>query len=197
MTMIKRGKQGQFYLIAAVIIILIIVGLAGVKNYVSVKKEPPKFQDFSDMLGREGKYAIEYGIYSNSNTKTISESLINLTSDYMTQNYEEDFVLYIVYGDITGNNISSKKISKVSQGDISLNTAGTEFNSPGSSTISPEDITLTINSDPPNTVTVNITVGTSVISQTLPVLKNNNFVFAMTTSNGLSQYITTNTQETR
>ena len=190
--MIKRGKRGQFYLIAAVIIILIIVGLAGVKNYVSVKKEPPKFQDFSDMLNREGKYSIEYGEYNNKDTQIISEGIINLTSDYMAQNYNEDFVLYIVYGDIDGNNISSKKISRASQGDITLNTAGTEFSSPGSSRINPEDITLTVNPDH-KTVTVNITVGDTVVSQTLPILNNNNFVFAMTTSNGLSQYITTNT----
>ncbi len=190
--MIKRGKQGQFYLIAAVIIVLIIVGLAGVRNYVSVKKEPPKFQDFSDMLGREGKYTIEYSLYNNKNTTQISENLINLTSEYMTQNYNEDFVLYIIYGDINGNNISSKKISKVSQGDISLNTVGTQFDSPGSSTLNQKDVILTVNSD--NTVTVNITIGGSVISQTLPILKNNNFVFAMTTSSGLSQYITTSTK---
>ncbi len=190
----KKKKGGQFYLIAAVIIILFIIGLAGIKNYVSVKKEPPKFQDFSDMLGREGRYTVEYGVYNNENTEDISEDIINLTSTYMAQNYNEDFVLYIVYGSVNGNNINSKKISKLSQGSVTLNTAGTQFNSPGSSTINPQDIILTVNPGNPRTVTVNITVGDSVVSQTLPILSDNNFVFAMTTSNGLSQYIATNAQ---
>ena len=192
--MIKEDKRGQFYLIAAVIIILVILGLVGMKNYISVKKEPTKFQDFSDMLGLEGRYAIEYGEYNKNDTTAITQDIIKLSSDYMDKNYNEDFVLYIVYGDITGNNISSKKISKVSQGDVTLGINGEGFNAQGSSRISPEDITLTVNPTIPKTVTVNITIGTSVVSQTLPILENNNFVFAMTTSSGLSQYITTSTQ---
>jgi len=191
--MIKEGKQGQFYLIAAVIIILVILGLVGVKNYVSIKKEPTKFQDFSDMLGLEGRYGIEYAVYNKDNSQTISQDIINLSSEYLKSNYNEDFVLYVIYGDITGENIQATKISKESQGDITASLGGSlEVLPESATTVNPRDVTLTINPGEPKTVTVNLTVGETVISQTLPILDKNNFVFAMTTSKGLSQYITTN-----
>lgn len=194
--MIKEGKQAQFYLIAAVIIILVILGLVGVKNYVSVKKDPSKFQDFSDMLGLEGRYGIEYAVYNKDNSQSISQDIINLSSEYLKTNYNEDFVLYVVYGDISGENIKATKISKESQGAITASLGGSLEVSPESSTnVNPKDVTLTLNPGEIRTVTVNLTIGGNVVSQTLPVLDKNNFVFAMTTSRGLSQYITTNIQK--
>jgi len=41
----KRGKKAQFYLIAAIIIIMILITILSVRTYIVTKPEPRKLQD--------------------------------------------------------------------------------------------------------------------------------------------------------
>jgi hypothetical protein len=67
----KRGKRGQFYLVAAVVIVMILVGMAGVRTYANAKPEPRQIQDISSELNEEGARIIDYGIYSRENLTRI------------------------------------------------------------------------------------------------------------------------------
>jgi hypothetical protein len=60
--MIKRGnKKGQFYLLAAIVLVAVIIGFATVTNYYK-KQVQVKVYDLGDELGIEGNNVIEYGI---------------------------------------------------------------------------------------------------------------------------------------
>ena len=47
-----RGKEGQFYLAAAIVIIVLIVSFAGITNYIK-RSEPVRIYDLKDELGIE------------------------------------------------------------------------------------------------------------------------------------------------
>jgi len=81
----KENKKGQFYLVAAIIIILAISGIASVKTYSVVKSEPKKLGDISSELKEESSRIVDYGIY---NQKELSTILSNFT--------EEQFALYFI-----------------------------------------------------------------------------------------------------
>ncbi len=96
-----RNKRGQMYLVAAIIIVMVISGIASVKTYAFVKSEPRKIQDISSELKEESSRIVDYGIYSKENLTAV---LNNFT--------DEDFAPYFlkktgntsivfVYGDAT------------------------------------------------------------------------------------------------
>jgi hypothetical protein len=188
--MIKREKKGQFYIIAAVIIILVILGLVGVKNYISVKKEPKQFADVGEILELEGRYVIENSAYNNEGTVEENiQAYLMLFSSYMEQNTNEDFSLIIVYGNIDGGVVSARRYYRTTSGDVTLNTGATQYQTPGSSAVQVEDTSCTVNAGTPKTANCTIVIGGKEMTQTVPILEDNNFVFVLTTSEGLSQFI--------
>ena len=80
-----RNKRGQFYLVAAIIIVMVISGIASVKTYAFAKSEPRKIQDISLELREESSRIIDYGIYSKEN---LTELLNKFT--------DEDFAPYFL-----------------------------------------------------------------------------------------------------
>jgi len=71
----KRGnKKGQFYLVAAILILLSVAGLTTVTTYAVTKSEPRQMKDFSAELKEEGPRIIDYGIVQNENLTNIFEN---------------------------------------------------------------------------------------------------------------------------
>jgi len=112
----KRGinKKGQFYLLAAIIIISLIIGFSAVSNYTK-KTSPAKLYDLGEELGIESVEVIEYGVYNQ-----LGEGLSNLTIHftgiytsfvgegkemYFIVGDENDVFLY-TYKDITGGTVT-------------------------------------------------------------------------------------------
>ena len=60
-----RGKRGQFYLMAAIIIITVIVGFVTISNY-SRKKTSVKIYDLGEELGIESQNVLDYGTYTGN-----------------------------------------------------------------------------------------------------------------------------------
>jgi len=71
-------KGAQFYFIAAIIIVIILTGLAGVSNYIITKGKPLENHYYKSELSREGYKIIEYGIY---NKKDVGKLLVNFTGE--------------------------------------------------------------------------------------------------------------------
>jgi len=95
--MVPRGdKKGQFYLLAAIVIVTLIIGLAGVSNYAK-KKSDTRLVDLGEELGIEGGRVLEYGVYNPENTNKIDE----FTQDY-NQYAGEGKNLFFIYGDSSG-----------------------------------------------------------------------------------------------
>lgn len=95
--MIKRwNKKGQFFLIAAVILIVTIVSVVTVSNY-SEARSTVGLYDLGEELGIESQQVLEYGTYSNLNDtemKSLMESFIVSYVDYIGETGN----LYFVFG---------------------------------------------------------------------------------------------------
>ena len=63
----ERGKKGQFYLIAAILLIAILIGFSSTTNF-SRNKPQPKLIEIRDELRLEGEKVLDYKIY-NSESK--------------------------------------------------------------------------------------------------------------------------------
>ncbi len=64
----RMSKKAQFYIIAAVIIAVVLLGLFATKNYIRVKPKDIKFYDLSKELNLESGYVIDYGVYNQEDT---------------------------------------------------------------------------------------------------------------------------------
>lgn len=126
----KRNKKAQFYLIAAIIIVGVLVGLASITNYIRTKKEPAKFYDLSEELSEEGSRIVDYGIY---NEKDLSKMMENFTDNYFVQYSEEkvkDSELVFIYGN--QNNITVSSYTSENTGTISIDYGTSSFDLTGS-----------------------------------------------------------------
>ena len=86
------NRGGQFYLLAAIVIVAVIIGVAGVSNY-SKKKTNAKLIDLGEELGIEGGNVLEHGIYHGNGNKIgeFSEKY----NDYAGEGKD----LYFIFGD--------------------------------------------------------------------------------------------------
>ncbi len=90
--LMKRGnKKGQFYLLAAIIIIVLITGFAAISNYAK-KKGSVKLYDIKDELQIEGGEVLEYGVYPGKESKI--EEFIEDYQEYAGEGKD----LYFVFG---------------------------------------------------------------------------------------------------
>ncbi len=101
----KGDKRGQFYILTAIIFVVIIMGFSVVSNY-SKKKDYVRLYDIREELGIESGKVIDYGTYNELNENEMS----NLVSDFATKYSEyagEGRNLYFVYGNKNKVNVLS------------------------------------------------------------------------------------------
>ena len=94
------NKKAQFYLVAAIIIVMVVSGIASVKTYAIATSKPRNIQDISSELKEESFRIVDYGIY-NKNTKNLQEVLEdfdNKFSSYFLKKTENTNIVFI-YGD--------------------------------------------------------------------------------------------------
>ncbi len=116
LNLIDMRKRGQFYLIAAIVIITVILGIAAVSNY-SKKKENVRLYDLKDELGIESGEVIEYGVYNKDLGK-----LPDFTQKYAKYAGEGKNLIF-VYGDENG--IKTETFTETLTGTISLQSGET------------------------------------------------------------------------
>jgi len=94
----KRGnKKGQFYLIAAIIISLVIIGFANLKNY-STRQSTITISNFGEELQIESENVLDFGTYNGYSSSSMQELMKNLSADYI--NYVRDGEeSYFLFGD--------------------------------------------------------------------------------------------------
>jgi len=97
----KRGnKKAQIYLVAAIIIVMILAGVASVKTYAVTKTEPRKIKDISSELKEETSRIIDYGIYSRADLNNLLNSFNKEFSEYFLEKTEETNIV-LIYGNKT------------------------------------------------------------------------------------------------
>ena len=93
-----KNKRGQYFITAAIIIIVIIVSFVTVSNF-SQRKDTTRLYDLGQELGIESQQVIDYGTYSRLNEeqmKTLMESFIKTYADYIGETGN----LYFAYGSV-------------------------------------------------------------------------------------------------
>ena len=121
--MIKRGKKGQFYLIAAIVIAIIVFGLVSVSNYAKVEKKDMTIYEAGDELKGETSKVVDYALVKNED---VSGMINNWTELYVLANEGEDVENWVfVYGNKTNSTVLV--FSKTDSGSITLEGAGGSF----------------------------------------------------------------------
>lgn len=111
-------KRGQFYLIAAIIIIAIILGFVAVQNFTK-KKSTGIVHDLGQELGFEGGEVLEFGTFSNDDASQFVEDFVTEYSAYAD---EEGRDIYFVYGDETLITVAT--MEELVVGTISIDIGG-------------------------------------------------------------------------
>ena len=70
------NKQGQFYLIAAIIISALIIGVAGVSNYL-LKESDFRLNELKEEIQTESSYVMDYALYNILSQTEFNNLLIN------------------------------------------------------------------------------------------------------------------------
>ena len=70
----KKGKRAQFYLLAAVIVVLVIMSLSSVVTYSIIRSQPKSTQELSQNLRTESPNVIRYGIFNNQNMSSLMQN---------------------------------------------------------------------------------------------------------------------------
>ncbi len=107
------NKRGQFYLIAAVVIVGVIIGMASFTNYL-VKSKDVRIYDLNKELKLESESVVNYGIIPNHNLDTTLENFTEQYGAYVGADYN----VYFVYGNKQG--IKALKYELVPSGSINI-----------------------------------------------------------------------------
>ena len=173
-----RGKSGQFYLVAAVVIVGAIIGISAVSNY-SKKEESPGINDLSEEIQIESAKTLDYGIKNGLTQPQMNQLMKNFTSYYVNYEGRSQKSLYFIFG--TRSNITVSGYQE--EGKTILVKSGT---SQATITTQPGDFTGSL--DPQeNGLTFDID-GNSYVFDLSPA---ENFYFVTTQNVGGGEYVVT------
>jgi len=115
-----RNKRGQFFILAAMIIIGVVVSLATAVNSIEVGNDNEAFYDLAlREVGPETKRVLDYGVFNTVDTNSLIEDFLTEYANYIAK--EE--VLF-VYGDRGGVNFTGLSFIAESVGQVGIFTGG-------------------------------------------------------------------------
>jgi len=133
-------KRGQFYIIAAIIIVVVIVGLSSIANYAIVRKKPVKFYDLGEELNIESGRVVEHGIYNEIDVPSLIEDFTDKYFVNYSEEKEKGTELIFVYGNKENAKIST--YTTEATGEIILTYGAGSFTISGYDKYIPERKTL-------------------------------------------------------
>lgn len=114
-------KRGQFYLLAAFIIVIILFGTAAITNR-SSKKEYSVVYDLSKEIDLEGALLKEYGVVNDESISKTFEEFLEKYSEYVSDPTVE---MYFIYGDSSSIFLTAKSsLGSISSGDTNIEIEG-------------------------------------------------------------------------
>lgn len=114
------NKEGQFFLIAALVIVGIVVGLGAISITTRTAPTETAVYDLSKEIDYESNQVIDSGIYQSLSSGEISQDVISLASDYSALNPGTDIL--VVYGNEEG--VTGVLFSENSTGFAGISTGG-------------------------------------------------------------------------
>jgi len=91
----RLNKSGQFYLVTAVILAAVIIGLATVSNYTK-NNSNTRVNDMAEELGIESAKVVDYGTNQGFNDAQMKDLIGNYTDSYI--NYTREGNVYFIFG---------------------------------------------------------------------------------------------------
>jgi len=134
--LIRSNKKSQYYLIAAVMIVTILLGASIVTNYAVTREEPVKFYDLSEELKQESSRIIDYGIY---NEKDIAPLIEDFAQNYFityAEQKEKDVDFVFIYGNkgeiktinYIEKNLDMETLEETEPGKVKVDILGKTYN---------------------------------------------------------------------
>lgn len=90
------NKRGQFFLLAAIVIIGVVYGLSSIYTSVETPDEYPFIYDLTKEIKYEGNTVIDSGLFNSETEEKIDANIQNLTDYYGSANLGSDLI--ILYG---------------------------------------------------------------------------------------------------
>ena len=116
------NKKGQFYIVAAIIIVLALSGIASTTTYASVKSKPRTIESLSLDLKEESSRIIDYGVYNSEDLSVLLDKFTDTDfAPYFLHKTDNANVVFI-YGN--RNNLNAVKYKREVTGTISASIGG-------------------------------------------------------------------------
>ncbi len=109
------NKEGQFFLVAALIIVGIIIGSFTLVNYIRSNEENKAFYDLADEVGFEARRVLDYGTFNGTNVSNVTKDFLITYANYISK----DSILFI-YGN--KSNVVGWFFNQTPAGNIGINT---------------------------------------------------------------------------
>ncbi len=90
-------KRGEFYLVAAIIISIVVIGIVSVVNYTRTSSET-NLDDFKQEMQIESSYVLDYANYNELSDTEINSLLENFTVDYINTK-SQNKNMYFIFGE--------------------------------------------------------------------------------------------------
>ena len=114
-----KNKRGQFYIIAAIIIVTILIGSTSIVSYAKLSKRPRTIESLGGELNEEGSRIVSHGISKDKNIKLLLDNFTDSEfAPYFLEKTDSTNVVF-VYGNTT--NLYAVKYNTTSTGTISAN----------------------------------------------------------------------------
>ena len=109
------NKRGQFYIIAAVIVVGIVVGLSSTVNSAVVGGEREQFYDLADEINYETKQVIDYGVFNSLEIDNLLIGFLEKYADYISK----EQVLFLV-GSLDSEEVTAYGFTQQNVGGLGL-----------------------------------------------------------------------------
>lgn len=103
------NKKGQFYLIAALVISTIVIGLVVVSNYIQ-KDEFVRIDNLDEEIKIESASLLDYGLYNDLSEASFQSTFSNFTDNYV-ENYGNNQDIYFLFGSQSNITLKGKQES--------------------------------------------------------------------------------------
>lgn len=114
-------KSGQFYLIAAIILVTVIIGVTAISNFAK-RETQTEFSALRDELQIESANVIDYGSYNGFGSAQINGLLQDFTQNYIDTGTGKN--LYFIFGN--KNNVTVKGYQELDRA-VSIISGNTEL----------------------------------------------------------------------
>ena len=172
------SKRGQFYLVTAVVLAAVIIGISAISNY-SKKEKSPGLEELKEEIRIESEKTLDYGVNNGFNSTQIYWLMQNFTNYYVNYEGRNGKDIYFIFGN--ANNIT---VSGYQEEDKTISVSS------GSSqaTITQTKGSFTGGIDPAGT-NVAISIDGDAYSFNLSAAENFYFIIAQNTGGG--EYVIT------